>query len=96
MGMTVFTCSPDLSRKELFIIQNLLNATGKSLYVEDEKLIDAATAVSGSGPAYVYYFMNSMIKAGVELGFTSCPGRTARKPDIYGFCASAKPQRPYL
>jgi pyrroline-5-carboxylate reductase len=70
MGMTVFTCSPDLSRKELFIIQNLLNATGKSLYVEDEKLIDAATAVSGSGPAYVYYFMNAMIKAGVELGFT--------------------------
>lgn len=70
MGMTVFSCSPDLSRKELFIIQNLLNATGKSLYVEEEKLIDAATAVSGSGPAYVYYFMNAMIKAGVELGFT--------------------------
>jgi pyrroline-5-carboxylate reductase len=70
MGMTVFSCSAGLSRKELFIIQNLLNATGKALYVEDEKLIDAATAVSGSGPAYVYYFMNAMIKAGVEMGFT--------------------------
>jgi pyrroline-5-carboxylate reductase len=70
MGMTVFSCSAGLSRKELFIIQNLLNATGKAMYVEDEKLIDAATAVSGSGPAYVYYFMNAMIKAGVELGFT--------------------------
>jgi pyrroline-5-carboxylate reductase len=70
MGMTVFSCSPDLDRKELFIIQNLLNTTGKSLYVENEKLIDSATAVSGSGPAYVYYFMNAMIQAGVELGFT--------------------------
>jgi pyrroline-5-carboxylate reductase len=70
MGMTVFSCSPDLDRKELFIIQNLLNTTGKALYVENEKLIDSATALSGSGPAYVYYFMNAMIKAGVELGFT--------------------------
>jgi pyrroline-5-carboxylate reductase len=70
MGMTVFSCSPDLDRKELFIIQNLLNTTGKALYVDNEKLIDSATAVSGSGPAYVYYFMNAMIKAGVELGFT--------------------------
>jgi pyrroline-5-carboxylate reductase len=70
MGMTVFSCSPDLDRKELFIIQNLLNTTGKAMYVDDEQLIDSATAVSGSGPAYVYYFMNSMIKAGVELGFT--------------------------
>ncbi len=70
MGMTVFSCSSDLDRKELFIIQNLLNTTGKSMYVEDEKLIDSATAVSGSGPAYVYYFMNAMIKAGIELGFT--------------------------
>ncbi len=61
MGMTVFSCSPDLDRKELFIIQNLLNTTGKALYVDNEKLIDSATAVSGSGPAYVYYFMYAMI-----------------------------------
>ncbi len=71
MGMTVFSCSPELDRKELFIIQNLLNTTGKAMYVDDERLIDSATAVSGSGPAYVYYFMNAMIKAGTELGFTA-------------------------
>ncbi len=71
MGMTVFSCSSELDRKELFIIQNLLNTTGKSMYVDDEKLIDSATAVSGSGPAYVYFFMNAMIKAGVALGFTA-------------------------
>lgn len=70
MGMTVFTSSPDIDKKELFIIQNLINTTGKSVYVEDENMIDAATAVSGSGPAYVYYFMEAMIHAGVKMGFT--------------------------
>lgn len=69
MGMTVFSASNAVDRKELFIIQNLINTTGKSVYVENEKLIDAATAISGSGPAYVFYFMQSMIKAAVELGF---------------------------
>lgn len=69
MGMTVFTASANVDRKELFIIQNLINTTGKSVYVENEKLIDAATAISGSGPAYVFYFMQSMIQAAVALGF---------------------------
>ncbi len=69
MGMTVFTASAQVDRKELFIIQNLINTTGKSVYVENEKLINAATAISGSGPAYVFYFMQSMIKAAVDLGF---------------------------
>ena len=69
MGMTVFSASAAVDRKELFIIQNLINTTGKSVYVEDEKLIDAATAISGSGPAYVFYFMKSMIQAAVQLGF---------------------------
>ncbi len=69
LGMTVFTASTEVDRKELFIIQNLINTTGKSVYVEEEKLLNAATAISGSGPAYVFYFMNAMIKAAVELGF---------------------------
>lgn len=68
-GMTVFTASSSVDRKELFIIQNLINTTGKSVYVENENLINAATAISGSGPAYVFYFMQSMINAAVELGF---------------------------
>lgn len=69
-GMTVFSASNAVDRKELFIIQNLINTTGKSIYVENEKLIDAATAISGSGPAYVFYFMNAMINAATELGFS--------------------------
>ena len=70
MGMTVFTASNDLDKKELFIIQNLINTTGKSVYVDNEILIDAATAISGSGPAYVYNFMQAMISSAVKMGFT--------------------------
>jgi pyrroline-5-carboxylate reductase len=69
MGMTVFSASSEVDRKELFIVQNLINTTGKSVYVEKEELLNAATAISGSGPAYVFYFMDAMIQAAVELGF---------------------------
>ncbi len=69
-GMTVFTSSADVTRIELVTVQNLLNATGKTLYVEKEKSIDAATAVSGSGPAYVFYFMKVMIDTAIEMGFS--------------------------
>ncbi len=68
-GMTVFTSSEDVTRIELVTVQNLLNATGKTLYVEAESAIDSATAISGSGPAYVFYFMKSMIDTAIEMGF---------------------------
>lgn len=68
-GMTVFSASSTVDRKELFILQNLINTTGKSIYVEDENLINAATAISGTGPAYVFYFMQSIIEAAIQLGF---------------------------
>jgi len=70
MGMTAFTASPDVDRSELIAVQNLLSTTGKAIYFDDESMIDAATAVSGSGPAFVYYFMNSMMKAARQMGFT--------------------------
>jgi pyrroline-5-carboxylate reductase len=53
----------------LFIIQNLINTTGKSLYIDQEEMLNAATAISGSGPAYVFYFMNAVIESALKLGF---------------------------
>ncbi len=70
MGMTVFTSSTEVTRIELVTVQNLLNTTGKTIYLENEDLIDAATAISGSGPAYVYFFMNAMMEAAMKLGFS--------------------------
>ncbi len=69
MGMTAFTSSNEVTRIELVMVQNLLNTTGKTVYVENERAIDASTAISGSGPAYVFYFMDSMMKAAKRMGF---------------------------
>lgn len=69
-GMTAYTAADEVTRIELVMIQNLLSTTGKAIYVEKESAIDAATAISGSGPAYVYYFMQSMTEAARQLGFS--------------------------
>ncbi len=71
MGITGFTAAAQVTREELFMIQNLLNTTGKSIYFEDENKLDAVTAISGSGPAYVYYFMESMISTAKDMGFSA-------------------------
>lgn len=69
-GMTAFTSSEEVTRIELVMVQNLLNTTGKTVYVEQESAIDAATAISGSGPAYVWFFMNAMMEAAKDMGFS--------------------------
>jgi pyrroline-5-carboxylate reductase len=70
MGMTAFTSSDAVTRIELVMVQNLLNTTGKTVYLEKEEAIDAATAISGSGPAYVWFFMKSMMDAARSMGFS--------------------------
>lgn len=69
LGMTAFTSSDLVTRIELVMVQNLLNTTGKTVYVEKESAIDSATAISGSGPAYVWYFMDALIAAARNMGF---------------------------
>lgn len=70
MGMTAFTSTDEVSRAELVQVQNLLSTTGKTVYVEEESAIDASTAISGSGPAYVYYCMGALMDAAVGMGFS--------------------------
>lgn len=69
MGMTAYTSSDAVTRIELVMVQNLLNTTGKTVYVEQQNAIDSATAISGSGPAYVWLFMDAMMQAARKLGF---------------------------
>lgn len=68
MGITGYSVAEGISFNELMSIERLLNATGRSIYLEDEDLLDSVTALSGSGPAYFYYIVDAMIKAGVEMG----------------------------
>ncbi len=69
-GLTSFTASDDVSRLELSTVENLLNTTGKSVRLDSENDIDASTGISGSGPAYVFYFMQSMMDAAKKMGFS--------------------------
>ncbi len=84
MGMTAFTSSDDVTRIELVMVQNLINTTGKSVYVDKESSIDAATAISGSGPAYVYYFMDAMIQAALRMGFSESESELLVKQTFRG------------
>jgi pyrroline-5-carboxylate reductase len=69
-GMTGFTGATELTEKELGQVQRLLETTGKAMKVASESAIDAVTGISGSGPAYVFYFMQGMIDAAIKMGFT--------------------------
>jgi pyrroline-5-carboxylate reductase len=67
-GMTVWSQSPQTTKTQHQLAQTILSALGVEIFVEDERYIDMATAVSGTGPAYVFLFLESMIDAGVHLG----------------------------
>ena len=69
-GVTSYTESEEVSRVELLMVRNLLDTTGESIHVESENFIDASTGISGSGPAYVFYFMQSMLEAALKMGFS--------------------------
>lgn len=69
MGITGFTASAEVDAPKLRKVENLINATGRSVYLEDESMIDAVTALSGSGPAYFYYLVKHMVEAGKKMGF---------------------------
>lgn len=70
MGVTSFTCSEAVSRVEMLMVRTLLDTTGISIKVKNENFIDASTGISGSGPAYVFYFMESMMEAALKMGFS--------------------------
>ena len=52
-------------------IEQVVATTGALLWVKDEPLLDAVTAISGSGPAYVFFFIEAMVEAGVKMGLTA-------------------------
>ena len=68
-GITVWTASNQVSEQQREVAQKILQALGEEIFVEDEIYLDMATALSGTGPAYVFLFMEAMVDAGVHLGF---------------------------
>jgi pyrroline-5-carboxylate reductase len=69
-GMTALYARPGVSNDDKAQVEKVIATTGASLWVDNEEHLDAVTALSGSGPAYVFFFLEAMTRAGMEMGLT--------------------------
>lgn len=69
-GITVWTATPEVNDVHKEQARAILGSLGQEIYMDEEVYLDMATALSGSGPAYVFMFMEALIDAGVHLGFS--------------------------
>jgi len=69
-GITVWTATKEVMEPQLAQARALLNTFGEEIYVDNETYLDMATALSGTGPAYIFMFMEALIDAGVHMGFS--------------------------
>jgi len=70
-GVTAAYCVPDVSQAQRAQVAQVLESVGELVWVEQETMLDAVTAISGSGPAYVFYFIEALCEAALALGLSS-------------------------
>lgn len=69
-GMTTWTATPEVTDRQLTEVRALLGALGREMHVENENMIDMATALSATGPTYIFMMMEALVDAGVHMGFS--------------------------
>jgi pyrroline-5-carboxylate reductase len=89
-GMSVWTATPQVSDAAREAAASLLSTMGTQLYVAKEEYLDMATAVSGSGPAYIYLFMEALTDSAVHLGIPRDMARTLVLETVLGSATLAK------
>lgn len=89
-GMSVWTATPNVSPEQRDLAQGLLGAIGREVFVSDEKKLDMATAVSGSGPGYVFLFIEAMIDGAVTIGLTRKQAEETVLQTFYGAAVFAR------
>jgi pyrroline-5-carboxylate reductase len=87
LGQTGLYARPGVSDDDRHLIEQVMASTGQHLWVAQESLLDAVTAISGSGPAYVFYFIEAMSQAAVRMGLTP---EQANQLAIGTFCGAAE------
>ncbi len=83
-GVTGLYASPNTSVQDRQAAELIMKAVGSVLWVADEEMLHTVTAISGSGPAYVFYFIESLQQAGIELGLTADEARQLTLQTFYG------------
>ena len=83
-GMSMWTCSRQVSDQHREFTRSIVSTVGKEIYVDDEKYMDMATALSASGPAYVFMIIEALIDAGVYVGLPRDMARTMALQTVYG------------
>lgn len=86
-GMTGLYALPAVNTAQRDQAQKILAAVGETLWLEDESTLDAVTAISGSGPAYVFYFIEALQQAAQQLGFNA---EDARRLSLATFLGASK------
>jgi len=86
-GMTGLYALPSVSAAQREHAQVILSAVGETLWLHDEAMLDAVTAISGSGPGYVFYFIEALQQAARELGFSA---EDARRLSLATFLGASK------
>jgi pyrroline-5-carboxylate reductase len=86
-GMTGLYALPAVTAAQREHAQNILAAVGETLWLQDEAMMDAVTAISGSGPAYVFYFIEALQQAAQKLGFNA---DDARRLSLATFLGASK------
>lgn len=89
-GMTVAVPAPSVTKDQKTMADALLSAFGKTAWIDDEGLMDAVTALSGSGPAYVFYLIEAMAKAGVAAGLPEDIAMSLARQTVIGAAALAE------
>jgi pyrroline-5-carboxylate reductase len=83
-GMTVLVAGPQVSASQRSLAEALMGASGDTAWIDDEALMDAVTAVSGSGPAYIFLLAELMEKTGIELGLPPDLARRLARKTVSG------------
>jgi pyrroline-5-carboxylate reductase len=89
-GVTGMTSSSCVTPEQRETADAILRAVGQTVWLDDESQLDAVTAISGSGPAYVFYFLEAMQQAAVELGLTAEQGYALALATFTGASALAE------